>query len=80
LRQQIYQRDTDIESFTVDSNGVYFSYIWDNDKTFGDWWGQHGYKTRSYSNGMSIYVSNVWNHAMDTSNENSDMSMTIWTT
>lgn len=80
FNEQWYGRTTDIESFTVDSNGVYFSYLWSSDKTFGEWWGQHGYKTRPYSNGMSIYVSNVWNHSMDTSNENSGMSMTTWTT
>ncbi len=75
-----YQRTTDIESFTVNSNGVVFADIWDNDRTFAEFWGQHGAKTRSYNSGMSIYVSNVWNHAMDTSNENLDMSITTWTT
>lgn len=79
-RQIEYGRTTDIESFTVNRDGVVFSDIWDNDKTFAEFWGQHGMKTRSYYSGMSIYISNVWNHAMDTSNENSDMSITTWTT
>jgi len=79
-RQAVYGRSTDIESFTVDSNGIDFSGIWDEDKTFGEWYGQHGDQTRTYSSGVSIYVSNVWNHAMDTSNENSSMSITSLTT
>ena len=79
-RQIQYQRTTDIESFTVDSDGVVFADMWDNDNTFAEFWGQHGEKTRSYHSGMSIYISNVWNHAMDISNENSDMSITTWVT
>ncbi len=79
-RQIQYGRTTDIESFTVDSNGVKFPGIWDNDKTFAEFMGQHGTKTRSYYSGMSIYVSNVWNHAMDTTNENPGMSITTLTT
>lgn len=79
-RQVRYNRTTDIESFTVTSSGVVFDDIWSNDKTFAEFWGQHGDKTRTYSSGMSIYISNVWNHSMDTTNENSGMSMTTWTT
>ena len=78
-RQIQYARTTDIESFTVDSDGVVFADIWDKDKTFAEFWGQHGEKTRSYHSGVSIYISNVWNHAMYTSNENSDMPITTWT-
>ena len=79
-RQIRYQRVADIESFTVNSDGVVFNNIWDNDRTFAEFWGQHGDNTRSYYSGMSIYVSNVWNHAMDTSNENSAMPITTWST
>lgn len=79
-RQTYYGRTTDIESFTVDSSGINFNGIWDNDKTFAEFYGQHGNKVRSYSSGSPVYISNVWNHAMDTSNENSGMSITTWTT
>ncbi|WP_067960121.1 hypothetical protein [Nitrosopumilus sp. Nsub] len=75
-----YGRTTDIESFYVTSAGINFNGIWDNDKTFAEFYGQHGNKVRSYSSGSPVYISNVWNHAMDTTNENSGMSMTTWTT
>lgn len=79
-RQVRYNRTTDIETFTVDSTGVVFDGIWSNGKTFAEFWGQHEDKTRTYSSGMSIYISNVWNHSLDTINENSGMAMTTWTT
>ncbi len=75
-----YGRTTDIESFSITSAGINFNGIWDNDKTFGEFYGQHGNKVRSYSSGSPIYISNVWNHAMDTTNENYGMSITTWTT
>jgi len=79
-RQVRYNRITDIESFTVDSNGINFDGIWSNNKTFAEFWGQHESIVRSYSSGSPVYISNVWNHSLDTSNENSGMSITTWTT
>lgn len=79
-RQLTYGRTTDIESFTVTSSGVNFSNIWDNDKTFAEVLGQHGNLVRPYYSGVIVYISNVWNHAMDTAGTNPGMSITTWTT
>ncbi|MFZ3168282.1 MAG: hypothetical protein WA130_11755 [Candidatus Methanoperedens sp.] len=74
-RKLWYGRIEDIESFTVQNGIIYFDDIWDNDKTYAEWWGQHGDKTRNYV--TKVYVSNVWNHAMDTLDKNPSMSK-IW--
>lgn len=73
-----YGRIEDIESFTVENNTINFNGIWDNDKTYAEPVGQHGNKTRSY--GTTVYVSNVWNHAMDKYDNNPSMSKTTWYT
>lgn len=65
-RQVWYGRIEDIESFTVQNNVINFDDIWDNDKTYAEWVGQHGDKTRDYTSNTKVYISNVWNHAMDT--------------
>lgn len=75
-----YGRTTDIESFTVTSSGVNFSNIWANGKTFAEVVGQHGNIVRPYYSGVVIYISDVWNHAMDTASTNPGMSITTWTT
>lgn len=73
-----YGRIEDIESFTVENSTINFSGIWDNNKTYAEWWGQHGNKTRSYT--TTVYVSNVWNHAVDTYDKNPSMSKVWWYT
>lgn len=73
-----YGRIEDIESFTVENNTINFNGIWDNDKTYAEPIGQHGNKTRSY--GTTVYVSNVWNHAMDRYDNNPSMGKTTWYT
>jgi len=75
-----YGRIEDIESFTVQNGIINFDDIWDNDKTYAGWWGQHGDKTRNYTSNTKIFVSNVWNHAMDTLDKNPGMSKVWWYT
>lgn len=73
-----YGRIEDIESFTVENNTINFNGIWDNNMTYAEWWGQHGNKTRSYT--TTVYVSNVWNHAMDRYDKNPSMGKVWWYT
>ncbi len=39
-RQILYGRIEDIESFTVKDGIIFFDDIWDNNKTYAEWWGQ----------------------------------------
>ncbi len=73
-----YGRIEDIESFTVQDGIINFDDIWDNDKTYAEWWGQHGDKTRDYTDNTKVFVSNVWNHAMDTLDKNPGMCKVWW--
>ncbi len=73
-----YGRIEDIESFTVQNSTIAFNSIWDNNMTYAEWWGQHGTITRSYR--TTVYVSNVWNHAMDTYDKNPSMGKIWWYT
>ncbi len=77
-RRLWYGRIEDIESFTVQNSTISFSGIWDNNMTYAEWWGQHGNMTRSYR--TYVYVSNVWNHAMDTYDKNPSMGKIWWYT
>ena len=77
-----YHRIEDIESFVLNSYDrgqtwhVDFQDIWSNGKTFAYPVGQHGSVTRVVRSGsVSVYVSNVWNHAMDIYNSNPCMSI-----
>ena len=79
-RSIYYGRTYDLESFKVDNSGIHFSSIWDNNKPYAEYWGQHGDVNRNYYDGVSIYVSNVWNHAMDIYDNNPGMSKTNLTT
>lgn len=79
-RQVQYGRTADIESFYITSKGIHFDGIWKNESTFADFLGQHGSKIRPYVRDSSIYISNTWNHSLDTINSNSEMSMITWTT
>jgi len=42
--------------------------------------GQHGDKTRNYTSSTKVYVSNVWNYAMDTLDKNPSMDKVWWYT
>jgi len=79
-RQIWYGRIEDVESFTIQNGVINFDDIWDNNKTYAEWWGQHGDKTRNYTSNTVVYVSNVWNHAMDTLDKNSKMNKVCWYT
>ncbi len=79
-RQAWYGRIEDIESFTIQDGVINFDDIWDNDKTYAEWWGQHGDKTRNYTSSTEVYVSNVWNHAMDTLDKNPSIDKVWWYT
>lgn len=70
----------DKEELTIENDIIDFSGIWDNGKTYAYPIGQHGDKTRSYSSNVKIYVSNVWNHAMDIYDTNPNMDKTWWYT
>ncbi|MBE8538935.1 hypothetical protein [Geoglobus acetivorans] len=72
-----YGRTEDVESFTVQDGVINFNDIWDNNKTYAEWWGQHGDITRNYTSSTKVYVSNVWNHAMDTLDKNLGMDK-VW--
>jgi len=64
----------DIQSFIIwADNTIEFVDIWDNGFPYATTLGQHGQVSRSFGSGTYIYISNVWNHAMDTSDRNSDM-------
>lgn len=69
IRQQIYGRTEDIETFYVRlaTNLICVDNIWSNDETFYPFFGQHGFATFSYT--PTIYIA-VWNHAMDVDDDN----------
>ncbi len=74
-RLNLYGRIEDVESFYIENNVIHFDGIWSNDKTFAFPIGQHGTQTRNYTD--TIYVSNVWNHAMDVNDENPGLGK-VW--
>lgn len=51
---------------------ITFEDIWDNNKTYAAS-GQHGHEHCRYTPDVTIYVSNVWNHAMDIDDTNPSM-------
>ena len=78
LRLILYGRTHDIEMFSIHNN---------NQIKFDDTWSStrdyvclvphcHYTTTKSYTPGETIYVSNTWNHMMDTSNTNPGMPLT----
>lgn len=79
-RKLYYGRTYDIESFTVQNGTISFNNIWDQDRTYAYPMGTHGSTTRTWSSGISVYISNVWNHAMDTRDKNPGMNKTWWQT
>ncbi len=80
LRKLIYGRTIDIESFYVKNGEIVFADIWSGSHPYAYPIGQHGYCARPYKPGVAVYVSNVWNHAMDTVNTNPGMQTIVWRT
>ncbi|MGA9086415.1 MAG: hypothetical protein ACLQMU_03505 [Methanoregula sp.] len=74
-RLAVYGTIEDTQSFIVYSNGtIEFGSNWDNGYTYGYIIGQHGSITRPFGSSTRIYLSNVWNHAMDIYDRNSNMA------
>lgn len=75
-----YGRIEDIESFVITNNVINFNGIWDNNKAFAEYIGQHGNMNRNYINSYDtkVYISNVWNHAMDTIDKNTNIGKIWW--
>jgi len=82
----------DIESITVEQGTIKFAGTWSNicangvcvEQTYAmQMWPQHETGERPYSISVAIYVSNVWDHLMDTVDSNPDMDKnwgyTSWT-
>ena len=78
FRQVWYQRVHDIESFTIKNNRVItFDDTWSSTQDYDGTWGgyAHHYTTsRTYTPGQTVYVSNTWNHMMDTLDTNSSLA------
>ena len=78
IRQSWYDRIYDIETFTIKNNNtIEFDNSWSssNDYDCLSWYiaGCHATTTKSYSGG-TVYVSNTWNHMLDTSDTNPSLS------
>jgi len=77
-RQGEYGRTHDVEMFIITNNNmITFPNTWSSvhgyDYTLNGLWdprGFHGTTTKSYTPGQTIYVSNTWNHMMDTIDTN----------
>ena len=75
VRYVLYGRVHDVESFTIKNNRqIEFDETWSSAHNYNhmDWLsrGFHGTTTKTYMPGQTIYVSNTWNHMMDTSDTN----------
>ncbi|MBU7026885.1 MAG: VCBS repeat-containing protein [Theionarchaea archaeon] len=69
-----HKRIKDIESFYVANGKICFEHIWSNDNSYSQRdSGTHKNGERPYNQDVVIYVSNTWNHAMDTIDTNSKM-------
>ncbi len=78
IRLLTYGRIEDVETIYVVNNTIVFPDIWDNNKPYAYPIGQHGYIQRPYTPQVVIYVSNVWNHAMDTIDKNPSLDKITW--
>ena len=79
LRIDWYGRIHDIESFSIKNNNkIEFDDTWSSTNDFDclTWiaFGCHATTTKTYVPGQTIYVSNTWNHMMDTSDTNPSLS------
>jgi hypothetical protein len=83
FRLQYYGTLIDVQGFFIrdpDSTGtryIEFGNDWDNGNSYGTVAGQHGTMTSVWNVGDSIFISNVWNHAMGLADRNSNMAK--WT-
>jgi hypothetical protein len=80
-RLSVYGTIEDTQSFVIYPDGrIDFSInsIWDNGHSYATAIGQHGNIIRPWNTGTSIYISNVWNHAMDIYDRNSNMAKTTY--
>jgi hypothetical protein len=83
-----YKRIADREKITVTKGWMYdawikFYGIWSSEYAYGGkaWFGVHEFKSREYNNkNVVVYVSNTWNHAMDTEDTNPGMDKILWLT
>jgi len=66
----------DIEKFYVSNGDIWFLDTGSNSQTFNVPWPTHYLDVNSFSS--SVYVSNTWNHLMDTTNTNPSYSITTW--
>ncbi len=74
IRLELYKRVHDIEMFVIKNNNVItFDNTWSSTNTYDcvfDIHGCHRTTTKAYTPGQTIYVSNTWNHMMDTFDTN----------
>ena len=76
IRQRLYGRIMDIESFVIENNRIItFDNTWSSTNSFNCLFlgtaGCHATTSKAYMSGQTIYVSNTWNHMMDTVDTNS---------
>ncbi len=81
VRFFMFNRTFDIESFVIKNNNqIIFGDTWSSSNSYDctrgslDPRGCHFTTTKSYTPGQTIYVSNTWNHMMDTSDTNRSLS------
>ncbi len=81
VRLFLFNRTFDIESFVIKNNNqIIFGDTWSSSNSYDctrsslDHRGCHSTTTKSYTPGQTIYVSNTWNHMMDTSDTNRSLS------
>jgi hypothetical protein len=78
-RLAVYGTIEDTQGFFIYSNGcIEFGNDWDNRYSYGMGIGQHGYARLPYTSSTKIYVSNVWNHAMGTTDRNPNMRKIVY--
>lgn len=73
VRLIMYGRTHDIEAFTIRNNSqIVFDDVWSGSKGYADCFARdcHHTATKAYAPGQAIYVSNTWNHMMDTVDTN----------
>ena len=74
LRMIMFDRKEDMESFSIENNRIIvFDNTWSSDGRFDCLFlgaGCHHTTAKAYTPGQIVYVSNTWNHMMDTSDTN----------
>ena len=76
VRLQIYGTIKDVEKFYVSNGNVWFLDTGSLSQSFWTLVPTHYQDVNSFSS--TVYVSNTWNHMMDTSNTNSGAPLTTW--